>query len=64
MGIWDTNAEPQSCTIAVPGNDDSVSCAIFYHDLLSEYILHRKFLSLFLWFVNTRRHNRLLSFYD
>lgn len=64
MGICDTNAAPQGCTIAVPGNDDSVACIVFYSDLLAEFILYKKFLSLFIWFVNTRRSRRLLSFYE
>lgn len=64
LGIVDTNSLSQSCTIAIPGNDDSLDCIIFYNDLVSEYILFRKFSYVFLWFINTRKAKRLVSFND
>ena len=48
MGIVDTNTHAQSCSIAVPGNDDSIECIIFYNELVSEYILFRKFVYVFI----------------
>jgi small subunit ribosomal protein S2 len=62
LGIADTDAFSQSCTIAIPGNDDSIDCIIFYNGLVTEYILYRKFVYIFLWFLNIRRAKRLLSF--
>lgn len=64
LGIWDTDALPQGCTIPVPGNDDSFSCIVFYYDLMAEYILYRKFVFIYLWFLNIRRQRRLISFFD
>lgn len=64
LGISDTDAFSQGASLAVPGNDDSVACVLFYHDLLAEYILYRKFVSLYLWFLHIRRRKRLMGFYD
>lgn len=62
LGISDTNAFVQNCSLAVPGNDDTIDCIIFYNDIVSEYILYRKFVSIFLWFLFIRKSKRLLGF--
>lgn len=64
IGIADSDAMVQACTIAVPGNDDALDSVVFYHDLIAEYILYRKFSKVYLWFLHVRRAKRLLSFYD
>lgn len=48
MGIADSDALVQGCSIAVPGNDDSLDSVVFYHDLLAEYVLYRKFSQVYL----------------
>ncbi len=48
MGIADSDAMVQGCTIAVPGNDDALDSVVFYHELLAEYILYRKFSKVYL----------------
>lgn len=64
MGIADSDALAQGCSIVVPGNDDSLDSVVFYHDLVAEYILYRKFCQVYLWFLNVRRSKRLLGFQD
>ena len=64
LGIVDSNAGAQGCNVAIPGNDDSLDCVIFYHDLLAGYILYRKFVLIYLWYMHIRRQKRLVSFYD
>jgi hypothetical protein len=64
MGIADSDALVQGCSIVVPGNDDSLDSVVFYHDLVSEYILYRKFSQVYLWFLNVRRSKRLMGFQD
>lgn len=64
MGIADSDALVQGTSIVVPGNDDSLDSVVFYHDLVSEYILYRKFSQVYLWFLNVRRSKRLVGFHD
>lgn len=64
MGIADTDALAQGCSVTIPGNDDSLDSVVFYHDLLAEYVLYRKFSHVYLWFLNVRRSKRLVSFYE
>ena len=64
LGVVDTNTFSQSCTVAIPGNDDSINSIIFYNDLVCEYILYRKFAYVFMWFLRTRRSKRLVDFND
>jgi ribosomal protein S2 len=62
LGILDTNTYSHNCILPIPGNDDSLACVSFYNELLSEYILYRKFVFVHLWFVNVRKKNRLIGF--
>lgn len=48
MGIADSDALVQGCSVAVPGNDDSLDSVVFYHDLVAEYVLYRKFSQVYL----------------
>jgi small subunit ribosomal protein S2 len=64
IGIVDSDAASQGCTIAVPGNDDSLVCVIFYNRIISDYIIYKKFLLSILWFFWIRKGKRLLSFVD
>lgn len=48
LGITDTNAHPQMCSVAVPGNDDSLECVLFYNDIVAEHILYRKFVLIYI----------------
>lgn len=64
LGITDTDTFAQGCNLAAPGNDDSLDCVVFYHDLLAEYVLYRKFVHVYIWFMHIRRFKRLLNFYD
>lgn len=62
--VVDTNVWSQVATIAVPGNDESISCIIFYNDLVSNFILCKKFNLVSSWFFNVRSSSRVLSFAD
>lgn len=42
VGIVDSNAECYGCTIAVPGNDDSLECVYFYNGIISDFIIKKK----------------------
>lgn len=64
FGIVDSNAWGQSADIAIPGNDDSSSCLIFYNSLFSCFISQRKFFNINFWFFNIRRGFRKISFAD
>jgi len=43
MAIVDTNTKSQSINLAIPGNDESLNCVIFYNEVVSNYILLCKF---------------------
>ena len=62
FGVTDTNAWTQTVTLPIPGNDDSVIGLIFYHDLVSSFILLRKYTVVLMWFVNIRSVSRVVSF--
>lgn len=62
LAIADTDALVQNCTIPVPGNDDSIDCAIFYSNTIAEYVLYRKFVKVFIWFLFIRSSKRLFGF--
>jgi len=48
--------------LAIPGNDESTICSIFYNDLISNYVLLRKYTVVLMWFVNIRSVSRILEF--
>jgi ribosomal protein S2 len=62
MGIVDSNTLTQTIILAIPGNDESGDCLVFYNDLVSNMILRKKFKAVILWFINVRRISRLKSF--
>lgn len=62
FGIVDTNTWSQAVSLPIPGNDESVFCAIFYNDLIANYILVRKFSLVLMWFLNVRSAPRVISF--
>ena len=64
IGIVDTNCYSQHITFALPGNDDSISCVVFYNLLISEFILYRKFVKVLVWFVYIRRPTRFVEFFS
>jgi small subunit ribosomal protein S2 len=64
IGIVDTNTFSQSVHIAIPGNDESTDCLVFYNETVSNYILYYKFKLILFWFLNVRRVKRLVSFND
>jgi len=64
IGIVDSNTYTHVVSIALPGNDDSVECLVFYNEFISKFILLKKFSLILLWFFNIRKHKRLLAFKD
>ena len=64
LGIVDTTTDAQASSLAVPGNDDSLDCIVFYNNLICGYILYKKFVSVIIWFSNVRKSKRVISFDD
>jgi small subunit ribosomal protein S2 len=64
IGIVDSNTYTHVVSIALPGNDDSVECLVFYNEFISKFILLKKFSLILLWFFNIRKNKRLLAFKD
>lgn len=64
ISIVDTNSWTQATTIAIPGNDESLGCIIFYNDMISNFILSRKFNLVSAWYFNIRSISRIVSFSD
>lgn len=62
FGITDTNTWSQTISLPIPGNDEAAVCAIFYNDLISGYILLRKYTLVLMWLVNIRSVSRVVSF--
>lgn len=62
FGIVDTNSLSQIVLLPIPGNDESTLCLILYNDLMSNYILSRKFSMVLMWFLNVRSVSRIVSF--
>lgn len=64
ISIVDTNSWTQATSIAIPGNDESLGCLVFYNDIMSNFILSRKFNLVSIWFFNIRSISRIVSFTD
>jgi len=62
LGIVDTTTDSQASSLAVPGNDDSLECIVFYNNMVCEYILYKKFVGVAIWFSYLRKSQRLLDF--
>jgi len=43
LGIVDSNTYSHVVNIAIPGNDDSLDCLVFYNEFISKYIMSKKF---------------------
>jgi ribosomal protein S2 len=48
MGIVDTDTKSHNVSLAIPGNDDSLSSIIFYNTIIAELVLFYKFFYLVL----------------
>lgn len=64
ISIVDTNSWTQGASLAIPGNDESLGCLVFYNDIMSNFILSRKFNLVSIWFFNIRSISRVVSFTD
>ena len=64
IAIVDTNSWTQSTSIPIPGNDESLGCIIYYNDLISNFILSRKFNMVSIWYFNIRSISRVVKFTD
>ena len=64
ISVVDTNSWTQAASIAIPGNDESLGCLVFYNDIISNFILSRKFNLVSLWYFNIRSISRVVSFTD
>lgn len=64
ISIVDTNSWTQASSIPIPGNDESLGCLIFYNDIISNFILSRKFNLVSIWFFNIRSISRIVNFVD
>lgn len=64
ISIVDTDTWTQASSIAIPGNDESLGCLVFYNDIISGFILSRKFNLISLWFFNVRSISRITDFID
>jgi len=62
MSIVDTDVHTQSSLLPIPGNDESLACMVFYHDLFSRFIMRQKFGLLARWFFHVRSGFRALDF--
>jgi ribosomal protein S2 len=61
MAVVDTNMKSQSINLAIPGNDESFGCIVYYNEVISNYILLSKFNLVFLWYVSVRNKKRLID---
>lgn len=43
MSIVDTDVHTHTSLLPIPGNDESLGCMAFYHDMFSRFILRQKF---------------------
>lgn len=50
IGIADTDAFVEYVNLAIPGNDEAMDAIFFYNDLISRYILQKKYLWVLYWF--------------
>jgi ribosomal protein S2 len=64
ISIVDTNSWTQTASIAIPGNDESLGCLVFYNDIISNFILSKKFNAVSVWFFNVRAISRIVNFID
>lgn len=44
VGIADTDAKVGHVSVAIPGNDESITSIYFYNNLISRFILQKKYL--------------------
>jgi ribosomal protein S2 len=43
ISVVDTDTWTQVSSLAIPGNDESLGCIIFYNDIVSNFVLVKKF---------------------
>jgi small subunit ribosomal protein S2 len=64
LAIVDTNVSGHIANNAIPGNDDSLDCIVFYNTHISQYILEKKYGNVAGWFFHIRKKFRTLKFFD
>jgi len=64
LGIVDTDVSGHIANIAIPGNDDSLDCIVFYNTHISQYILEKKYGNVSGWFYHIRKNKRAILFLD
>jgi ribosomal protein S2 len=42
IGLLDTNANINECSLAIPANDDSIDSVVLLNDIFAELILYKK----------------------
>jgi len=52
IGIFDTNFKASGTKIAIPGNDDSSDCILFYNNFFGNLVIKEKFFQIVWWFTN------------
>jgi len=57
IGIFDTNILASGAKIAIPGNDDSSDCILFYNMFYAKLVLKEKFFQIICWFTNILKLN-------
>jgi small subunit ribosomal protein S2 len=62
LAIVDTNVKSQAVNLAIPGNDESLNCIIYYNAIVSNYVLLCKFSMVLLWCISVRNKKRLVAF--
>ena len=62
IAIVDTNTITQTTPVAIPGNDESLECIVFYNDLISNFILLKKFEGVVSWSCNLKSRGRIIKF--
>jgi len=60
FGVVDTNAYSNRVSMALPGNDDSITCIAFYNGIVNEFIMSRKIMRIINWYFHVRKNRELL----
>ena len=64
IGLLDTNANANECSLAIPANDDSIDSVVLLNDIFSELILHKKLWAVLKWYYSLEKEGREAKFFE
>jgi ribosomal protein S2 len=64
IGLLDTNANINECSLAIPANDDSIDSVVLLNDIFAELILYKKLWAVLKWYYSLEKEVREENFFE